>query len=66
VQTRSGDSVGFPPSQFDDYEVVRPLGAGGMGTVFLGLLGSAAFDDYRKRIPFGAMSPGFGGFGGGG
>jgi len=36
VQTRSGDSVGFPPSQFDDYEVVRPLGAGGMGTVFLG------------------------------
>jgi pimeloyl-ACP methyl ester carboxylesterase/hemoglobin-like flavoprotein len=36
VTTRSGGSDGFPPSQFDDYEVVRPLGTGGMGTVFLG------------------------------
>jgi len=34
----SGDAGdrGFPPAQFDDYDVIRALGAGGMGTVYLG------------------------------
>jgi len=50
----------------DRYSVEHQIGEGAMGTAFLGLLGSAAFDDYRNRIPFGAMSPGFGGFGGAG
>ncbi|MCX5747607.1 MAG: alpha/beta fold hydrolase [Proteobacteria bacterium] len=36
MEVPSGDHAPFPPDQFDDYEIVRPLGAGGMGTVFLG------------------------------
>ncbi len=28
--------MSFPPPRFDDYVVIGPLGAGGMGTVFLG------------------------------
>ena len=28
--------TGGPPERFDDYDVIRPLGAGGMGAVYLG------------------------------
>ncbi len=31
-----GPWTAFPPDYFDDYQVIQPLGAGGMGAVFLG------------------------------
>src|SRR5690349_4306188 len=30
-----GDVAWVPPEEFDEYRVIRPLGQGGMGTVFL-------------------------------
>ena len=32
----AGQGASFPPERFDDFEVLHPLGAGGMGAVFLG------------------------------
>ncbi|HVK76640.1 MAG TPA: alpha/beta fold hydrolase, partial [Kofleriaceae bacterium] len=36
VDADDASSRDQPPRRFDDYEVLRPLGAGGMGTVYLG------------------------------
>jgi hypothetical protein len=42
------------------------FGRGDHGCRLRPSFGSAGLNDYRNRIPFGAMSPGFGGFGGAG